>query len=154
MKRLLLPTLVVFVLLLSTLVPMVSAQEPGPQSLVSGIDQCLRTGDCTICDAIKVMKNIALWILGSVAAIALFFMVDGGFGLLTSGGNPEKIDGGKKKLGAAVIGLIIVVAAWTFVGIIIDIFARPSGEGTDAGGSGKLTTQLFNWHKIQCGPQK
>lgn len=53
--------------------------------------------------------NIALTLLGIVAVIIVLL---GGFKWMTAGGNEDKVGEAKKILGAGVIGLVIVLAAW------------------------------------------
>jgi len=53
--------------------------------------------------------NIALTLLGIIAVIIVLL---GGFKWMTAAGNEEKISGAKKILGAGIIGLVIVLAAW------------------------------------------
>lgn len=56
--------------------------------------------------------SIINWILGILALIAVIMILIGGFKWLTAGGNEEKVEGAKKLLIAAVIGLVIILAAW------------------------------------------
>lgn len=59
--------------------------------------------------------NVILTLLGIVAVVIVLL---GGFKWMTSGGNEEKVGEAKKLLGAGVIGLLIILAAWgitTFV---------------------------------------
>lgn len=148
-KRIIIATLVLAsVLTVATVV--FAAAPPPPKSFVQGIEMCIATGDCSICDALRVITNVIYWILGTIGAIALFFMVNSGFGMVTSGGNPEKIEAGKKGFVAAVVGLIIVLGAYTFIGILISIFGLTSqqvpAQNTAAG-------KLWSWAKapqIQC----
>ena len=60
----------------------------------------------------KIVVNIINWILGILALIAVIMILVGGFKWMTAGGNEEKVEGAKKLLIAAVIGLVIILAAW------------------------------------------
>lgn len=61
--------------------------------------------------------NVALGLLG-VIAVAIILM--GGFKWMTAGGNEDKVSEAKKLLGAGVIGLAIVLAAWAVANWVID----------------------------------
>lgn len=52
------------------------------------------------------------WVLGILALIAVIMILIGGFKWMTAGGNEEKVEGAKKLLIAAIIGLVIILAAW------------------------------------------
>jgi len=69
--------------------------------------------------------NVALGFLG-VIAVAIILM--GGFKWMTAGGNEDKVSEAKKLLGAGVIGLVIVLAAWAVSTFIIGaIYNATSG---------------------------
>ena len=59
-----------------------------------------------------IVVNIINWILGILALIAVIMILVGGFKWMTAGGNEEKVEGARKLLIAAVIGLVIILAAW------------------------------------------
>lgn len=59
-----------------------------------------------------IVVSIINWILGILALIAVIMILVGGFKWMTAGGNEEKVEGAKKLLIAAVIGLVIILAAW------------------------------------------
>lgn len=63
-------------------------------------------------DPESIVVNIINWILGILALIAVIMILIGGFKWMTAGGNEEKVEGAKKLLIAAVIGLVIILAAW------------------------------------------
>lgn len=56
--------------------------------------------------------SIINWVLGILALIAVIMILVGGFKWMTAGGNEEKVEGAKKLLIAAIIGLVIILAAW------------------------------------------
>ncbi len=66
--------------------------------------------------------NQAVPILFAFAGIALFaYLVWGGFDFLTSMGDPKKAEAGKNKITSAVIGFIIIFAAFWILQIV-DVF--------------------------------
>lgn len=56
--------------------------------------------------------SIINWVLGLLALIAVVLIIIGGFMWMTAGGNEEKVGKAKKILISAVIGLVIILAAW------------------------------------------
>ncbi len=60
--------------------------------------------------------NFALGFLGVIAVVIILF---GGFKWMTSAGNEDKVGEAKQMLGAGVIGLIIILAAWAVANFII-----------------------------------
>lgn len=58
-----------------------------------------------------------------LAGLALFgFLIFGGFELLTSAGNPEKVKSAQAKITSAIIGFIIIFAAYWIVQVLEVIF--------------------------------
>lgn len=60
--------------------------------------------------------------MGIGGFICLMFLLWGGFLYLTSGGEPEKVQQGKRTLTYAIIGLIVMVCSVLFVNIITYVF--------------------------------
>lgn len=71
-------------------------------------------------DPVTITVNVINWILGILALIAVIMILIGGFKWLTAGGNEEKVEGAKKLLIAALIGLAIILAAWGLAIYAID----------------------------------
>lgn len=66
-------------------------------------------------DLKNTVVNIISWVLGILALLSVVFIIYGGFTWVTAGGNEEKVEKAKKIIGAAVIGLIVVLLAWAIV---------------------------------------
>jgi len=77
-------------------------------------------------DLESTVVQIVQWVLGFLGLIAVIFMLYGGFVWMTAGGNEEKVAKAKKVIGAAVIGLIIVLLAWAIVIFVV----QQTGEVT------------------------
>lgn len=73
-------------------------------------------GDRTLPEVIGQIVKVALSILGLVA---LVIFIIAGFQWMTSGGNKEKIQGAQKLMGAAILGLVIVIIAYAATYFII-----------------------------------
>ena len=77
----------------------------------------------TILGIVDILRNI-ISILAPVAGIAFFIMLlVGGFQLVTSGGDPKAAGQARSTLTYAVIGIVLVVAAW----LIIQAIAQFTG---------------------------
>lgn len=66
---------------------------------------------------IRVASNILAAITGIAAVIVIIF---GGIALITSGGNTEAVTTGRRRIVAAIVGLVIVALAWTITRFITD----------------------------------
>jgi hypothetical protein len=58
--------------------------------------------------------------LGLVGILSVWFIIYGGFQYITSRGNEEQAEGGKKTLTNAIIGLVIVILSYIIVTVIIN----------------------------------
>lgn len=70
------------------------------------------------------------WVLGILALIAVILVLLGGFKWMTAGGNEEKIEEAKKLLTAAVIGLVIILAAWGISLFAVSTIGNVTGANT------------------------
>lgn len=77
-----------------------------------------------------IVINLINWVLGILALIAVVLILIGGFKWMTSAGNEEKAEGGKKVIISAIIGLLIVMAAWGISLYAVSIFAGITGTST------------------------
>lgn len=72
----------------------------------------------------------------SLAGLAVFIMLlVGGFKYLTSGGDPKKAQSAKDTLSHAILGLVLIIAAWfilqfieEFTGVKVTIFKIPGAD--------------------------
>lgn len=70
-------------------------------------------------DPRSVVGSIINMALGFLGVIAVVIILAGGFKWMTAGGNEDKVSEAKKLLGAGVIGLVIILAAWAVANFII-----------------------------------
>ena len=66
-----------------------------------------------------VIVQIIIYALGFVGLIFLIMIIYSGYQWMTAGGNEEKIGLAKKRLQYAVIGLVVIVAAYTISSYIM-----------------------------------
>lgn len=80
------------------------------------------------------IKNFILSIINIVVSLgavtSVGFFVWGGFGYITSSGNPEALDRAKNTLKYSAIGLAIVLAAFVIIRIIVQLATGAFGTGT------------------------
>ena len=77
------------------------------------------TGTASGDNAYELLITVTNWVLGIVGAIAVLFIIYGGFRYITSQGNQQQMDTAKNILIKAIIGLVIVVVAYVIVRIIV-----------------------------------
>jgi len=98
----------------------VSAQQADSNNLFgvgivnNGLGNSLAQGDPR-----TIVAKIINFALGFLGVIAVGLILYGGFKWMTAAGNEEKVSEAKKLLGAGVIGLIIILAAWAIATFII-----------------------------------
>ncbi len=74
------------------------------------------------------IRNIIQVIAGLAGLIATGFFVIGGFGYITSSGNPEHLDRSKKTLLYSGVGLAITIGAVVLSNIVTDIATNAFGK--------------------------
>lgn len=95
--------------------------------LLDGIT-CIGDGvSCTPCDLIRVLLNAADMIVALSGTFGIVMVVYGGFVLVTAYGNDSRVKWGKDTIIASIIGIIIVMMAWTLINVIMEGFFEASG---------------------------
>ncbi len=74
------------------------------------------------------IRSIIKVVAGLAGLVATGFFVVGGFGYITSSGNPEKLDKSKQTLVWSAIGLAIVIAAFVISNIVTDLATGAFGK--------------------------
>jgi hypothetical protein len=74
------------------------------------------------------IKSVIKVISGLAGLIATGFFVAGGFGYITSSGNPEHLEKSKHTLLYSGIGLAIVIAAFVISNIVTDLATSAFGK--------------------------
>ncbi len=91
-------------------------------------DKNSRTADSPICNdqntttnpVNKRIKAAADTIAVLAGAVAVVMIVISGFTMITSAGNAEAIANSRKRLVAAIVGLLIIALAWTIISFVTD----------------------------------
>jgi len=81
--------------------------------------ECACCGECKLANFTNTAVMVAKSLLGLVGSLALLMFVYGGVMWIFSGGDPEKVQKGRKILTGAVIGVIIVLGAYTLVNFAV-----------------------------------
>jgi hypothetical protein len=87
-------------------------------------------GSYELDDLVGVGINVSNLILGIVGSLALLMFVIGGFLMLISAGNSEKVAKAKNILVAAVIGLALVFASYLIINFVMETFGLQWGGDT------------------------
>ncbi|MFA6027411.1 MAG: pilin [Patescibacteria group bacterium] len=101
------------------------------------VPECATSGEggtstCTVCDVINTVIGYSKIIMGSLSTMTLLMFVLGGFYWITSSGNEERVQKGKKILIAAITGVIIVAFAWVGVNTIIGVLVGKNVTNIDS----------------------
>lgn len=76
-------------------------------------------GTATGNNAYVFLALVTNWVLGIVGAVAVLFIIYGGFRYITAQGNSQQMDTAKNIIIKAIIGLVIVVVAYVLVQVIV-----------------------------------
>ncbi|MCC7432254.1 PKD domain-containing protein [Candidatus Peregrinibacteria bacterium] len=116
---------------------------PNPEGYAAGLTQAT--------DARTYIKNVVNFALGFLGLLAVLIVIYGGVMAVTSAGDSEKAGKGKKAIGYAVVGLLIVMSSFALVNTVL---LAPGGSDRGAVGGGSLNntsirgvagTQRFNY---------
>jgi hypothetical protein len=89
----------------------------GGQLPTAGVDVSSPEG------VINVIAQVINWALYLSGAIAVVFVIIGGYRYLTAGGNEESATKGRKSVVNALIGLVIIVLAYVIVNAVASFFS-------------------------------
>ncbi len=90
---------------------------------------------CTLCDFLRMAKNLIDFFVEAAVVLAVLFIVWGGFVIMIAGGSPERVSQGRKTITIAVTGVAIALGGWLIIGTLFNIIS---------GGS------PLPWNQIQC----
>ncbi|MFH0873732.1 MAG: Ig-like domain-containing protein [Candidatus Komeilibacteria bacterium] len=82
--------------------------------------------------------NVVQIVIGFLGILVILYMLYGGFLWMTSGGDEDKIDQAKKMIGAAVVGLLIVLAAFSITTFIVNSLTKGTSVGGGPGSGGDV----------------
>lgn len=92
-----------------------------PEGYVGALPDCAFSGNCRdVNDLLQLVINFGKGLFAIIGTFAFAFFVFGGFTMITSFGNAEKIKKGRDILIAAVTGLVIAFSAYLLVDFMLD----------------------------------
>lgn len=96
---------------------LLALMNPSMASAQQILPECAKTGNCRDVDAfIQLFINFATFaVIGISGTFALLFFVYGGFMMILSAGNSERVTKGKDILVNSIIGLALVFTAYLIV---------------------------------------
>ena len=75
-------------------------------------------------DPNQLILAVINWMLSITLALSVLFIVIGGFMYMTSAGNEERVEKGKETVTNALVGLVIVILAYTIAKLVEQFFLR------------------------------
>lgn len=78
-------------------------------------------------------KTILQWALGIAFAIAVIFLIYGGFLYITSGGNEEQATKGKSAVVNALIGIVVIILSFVIVNVVANLASGNGSSGLIGG---------------------
>ena len=92
-------------------------------SLMEGVGGgCTGSGNCTFCDILRVIHNVGKFVFLSTAGIAMIMFIIGGLMLIFNMGDAEAVTKSKQLILHTFIAVVIILAAYTIVNLIINLF--------------------------------
>lgn len=88
---------------------------------------------CGLREALQVFGNITKLLLAIIGSVALLMFIFGGFTMILSAGNAERVQKGKNILVNAVIGIAIVFLSWVFINFVIIVLTQDSPNFREPG---------------------
>jgi len=79
---------------------------------------CGFNGVTTLDCIFPLIANLILWAIGMAGTVALFMIIFAGYQLLFSGGDAKAVEGARKTLTFAILGLFLVFLSFLILNII------------------------------------
>ena len=99
------------------------------------------SGDCTVEDIVKQGVYFAQFIMGLSGSLFLIVFIYGGACYLLSFGRSSWVEKGKKAMIQSVIGIVLVLGAWTIVNYVATSIGYTGSSGTGASSAGGATAK-------------
>lgn len=129
-------TLAIAAVLVSGAIPAFAAEGGLGGSLKSGLEAAapaeLKTGETNLP---KLIGNIIGGVMSLIGAILFVYLLYGGFIYMTAGGDTQKVKAATDIIKNAVIGMVLIVAAYAIANFIIGSLsnATVASGGTESG---------------------
>lgn len=106
------------VILIILFLPLLAQAAPAPGFLDSL--SCIESGNCQLADVAAGFISLIRLLLGAMGAVALLYFVVGGFQLMTSQGNQEKVRNGQRTMVNTVIALAIAFTSYLLLNFFVN----------------------------------
>jgi len=93
----------------------ITARPVSAFQIMPNCDLSKGSNPCDVDDFLRLALQLIQFMLGITGSLALLFFVYGGFTMLISAGNTEKVQHGKDIVTAAAIGVLVVLASWMII---------------------------------------
>ena len=82
------------------------------------------SGSQTLTGPNGLIFNLISMLLGVAGAVAIVFIIIGGFWYITSAGNEEQAEKGKNTLLNAIIGIVVIVLSYVIISVVSSFVAN------------------------------
>ena len=84
---------------------------------------------CEFKHLVTLFIRVINYLISVAAVVAMYHILLAGFNLITSLGNPEKIETAKKTVANAIVGFGLIILAFVFINLVVNgIFGSPGAE--------------------------
>jgi hypothetical protein len=104
---------------------------------------CACCGECQLSSFLRLANQIMRLILGIAGSLALMMFVFGGAMIVGSGGNSSRVQKGKSILTNAVLGVIIVLLAYSAVSLFLSFFRLSPDQLINKSGLNQVQSNAF-----------
>jgi hypothetical protein len=92
------------------------------QLVTCGHSSAAGTNECQLQDLVITLIKIINTLMGLSWLVAVFFVFWGGWGMVNSAGNPEKLKEGKSTFTNAIIGFFLIMVSFLLVNFVVSAF--------------------------------
>lgn len=96
-----------------------------PDRLVPECDptgQSTTTPACNMDKLLELGTNVVYALIAIGFLVTILFVIIGGFRLVVSQGNPERLQAARANITSAIVGLVIVLVSWVVLGSLLNMF--------------------------------
>lgn len=114
--------------------------------------------DCSACNIVEMANGLIKWLIGILFLLFAVLMMIAGVRLVTSAGNPSALSDAKDKFINAIVGFLIILAAWLIVDTIMKGLVGMKDEDGNVIRTGALATNgnsqgWLYWSQVECQEQ-
>jgi hypothetical protein len=106
-----------------TFAPLLVADAQLNRNLPCDSSTGLRCSDTTVNGLIT---TVIRWMLGIAFAVAVLFLIIGGFWYITSAGNEETAEKGKGTVINAIIGIVVIILSYVIINVVSNLISSPN----------------------------